>query len=127
MDKVRPLKIEKISGGGSQDNIYPHDLNPNEDAVEARGIVLQSDSSSDDAVVVSRDASNNMTFKDGAVPAGKTLAELASGGGGDDDDQVKDNVPTGETFTVKDEHQHILFEEFTVSGEYVVNGEVVIL
>lgn len=47
--------------------------------------------------------------------------------GGGDDDQVKDNVPAATTFTVKAAHQHIVFDEFTVDGEYIVNGESVIL
>lgn len=81
MDKVRPLKIEKISGGGSQDNLYPQDLDPNEDGVEARGIILQNDTSSDSAVELSRNASNDMTFKDGSNSE-KTLTELLSGSGG---------------------------------------------
>lgn len=76
MDRVKPLKIEKISGGGSQDNLYPHDLDPNEDGVEARGIVIQNDSSNDETVAVSRDASNNMTFKDGVTSGTKTLTDL---------------------------------------------------
>ena len=80
MDRVRPLKIEKISGGGSQDNLYPHDLDPNEDGIEARGLVLQNDSSNDAVVVVGRDSSNRMTFKDSENLA--TLTELLSGSGG---------------------------------------------
>jgi hypothetical protein len=52
--------------------------------------------------------------------------DASVGGGGDDDDQVKDNVPTGETFTVKDEHQHIIFDELVIDGEYQVIGESVI-
>jgi len=82
MDRIRPLKIESISGGGSQDNVYPHDMNPNEDGVEVRGVLLQNDTSDDEVVVVSRDASNNMTFEDGVVSGTKTLTELLSGSGG---------------------------------------------
>jgi len=80
MDRVRPMKIEKISGGGSQDDIYPHDLDPNEDALDARGLVIQSDSSNDETVVVSRDESGNMTFKDSSNLE-KTLTEVLGGVG----------------------------------------------
>lgn len=81
MDKVRPLKIESVSGGGSQDNIYPQDLDPNEDAVEVRGLYLQNDTSSDSNVEISRDASNAMTFKDGVVAGTKTLQDLVTASG----------------------------------------------
>jgi hypothetical protein len=124
MDRVRPLKIESISGGGSQDNVYPHDMDPNEDGVEARGLLIQNDSSDDETVVLSRDASDNMTFKDGVVVGTKTLTQLLSS---EDDDQVKDIVPAGETFTVKADYQHIIFDELTIDGDYVVIGESVII
>lgn len=126
LDRVRVLKIEKPSTGGTQTDVYPTDINPNEDAVDARGMALQNDSSTDETVLISRDASDNMTFADGQVSGTKTLSDLI-GGGGTDDDQVKDNVPVGETFTVKDEYQHITYDEFTVAGEYIVNGEAVVL
>ena len=88
MDKVRPLKIESISGGGSQDNVYPHDLDPNEDGVSVRGVLVQSDVSDDTDVAVSRDASDNMTFKDKVVSGTKTLTELLAADGTFDEDDI---------------------------------------
>ena len=123
-DRVRVLKIEKPSTGGTQTDVYPTDININEDAVDARGVVLQNDSSNDETVIISRDAAGNMTFDDAANSI-KTLTELSAAGS--DDDQVKDNVPVGQTFTVKDEHQHLTYDEFTVAGEYIVEGEAVVL
>lgn len=123
-DRVRSLKIEKPSTGGTQTDIYPSTVNTNEDALDVRGLVIQNDTSDDENVIISRDASDNMTFKDGVVSGEQTLSDLLEGG---DDDQVKDNVPDGETFTVKDEHQHIIYNEFRVAGEYIVNGESVII
>ena len=79
MDKIRPLKIEKVSGGGSQDNVYPQDLDPNEDGVDVRGIIIQNDTSDDTTVEISRDASNNLTIKDGVVSGTKTLTDLLAG------------------------------------------------
>ena len=81
MDRVKPLKIESPSTGGTQTDIYPHDLNPQQDAVDARGFVIQNDTSDDETVVISRDASNNMTFKDGVVSGTKTLTEVLAGSG----------------------------------------------
>ncbi len=122
IDRVRVLKIETPSTGGTQTDVYPTDINPNEDAVDARGVAVQNDTSFDDAVLISRDASDNMTFLDGVVGSAKTLTELLA-----DDDQVKDNVATGDTFTVKEEYQHITYDEFIVRGEYVVRGEAVVI
>lgn len=126
-DRVRTLKIEKPSTGGTQTDVYPTGVDPNEDALDVRGVALQNDSSDDEVAVISRDASNNMTFKDGANATEVTLTDLLSGEGGGDDDQVDTVVAEGETFTVQTEHQHILFEELTVEGEYVVDGETILL
>ena len=82
LDRVRVLKIEKPSTGGTQTDVYPTDINPNEDAVDARGVALQNDVSIDETVLISRDASDNMTFADGVVSGTKTLTELLAGSGG---------------------------------------------
>jgi len=79
MDRVKPLKVERIATGGSQDNVYPHDLDPNQDGMEARGLILQNDTSEDTNVEISRDSSDNMTFKDGVVAGTKTLTDLLIG------------------------------------------------
>ena len=121
MDRVKPLKITD-SGGAAEP--YPQDLDKNEDAPDVRGVVIQNDTSDDDAVVVSRDVSNNLTFKDGVVSGTKTLTDLLEG---EDDDQVKDNVPDGETFTVKENFQHIIYKSFRIAGEYIVRGTSAII
>jgi len=82
LDRVRSLKIEKPSTGGTQTDIYPSTVNPSEDALDVRGIVIQNDTSNDEDVVISRDASDNMTFADGVVAGTKTLTELLAGGSG---------------------------------------------
>lgn len=79
LDRVRVLKIEKPATGGTQTDVYPTDINPNEDAVDARGIALQNDVSIDETVLISRDIFNNMTFADGVVSGVKTLTELLAG------------------------------------------------
>ena len=75
VDRVYPLKLETLDDG-SQTDIWPNELNPNEDAVSVRGVFVQNDTSDDTAAFMSRDALDNMTFVDG-VTAEKTLAELA--------------------------------------------------
>lgn len=40
---------------------------------------------------------------------------------------VRDNLPTGESLTIPDEYQMIVFREYTVTGTLTVDGELVIL
>lgn len=83
VDRVQPIVWESTSKGGSSDEPYQKEIDPNEDALETRGVFIQNDSSSDETVSVSRDASNNLIFEDGVVSGVKTLTDLlASGGGG---------------------------------------------
>jgi len=81
-DRVQVIKWESPAGGGTQTDESPTEINPQEDAVDARGIYVQNETSADDAVLVGRDASDNMTFKDGVVSGTKTLSEMLAGGGG---------------------------------------------
>lgn len=78
-DRVRPLKMETSLRGTELDE-FPTALDPSEDHVEARGMFLQNDTSDDEVVGVSRDASNNMTFDDTANSV--TLTDLVAGTGG---------------------------------------------
>lgn len=80
VDKIRPLKLEDPTTGGSQLDEFPTGANPNEDHVTTRGVVIQDDSSDDETVIVSRDASDNLTFKDAANVLGVTLSDLVGGG-----------------------------------------------
>lgn len=67
--RVPPLKNDPVEG-------YEEDFVPTQDAADTRGVYVQNDSSNDTTVLVSRDASNNMTFKDGVVSGTKTLTDL---------------------------------------------------
>jgi len=82
VDRVRPLKYESPGTGGTQTDDIATSNNPNQDYPDVRGIAIQNDSSNDETVIVSRDASSNMTFQDGVVAGVKTLTELLAGGGG---------------------------------------------
>lgn len=57
INPVTPLKNDSAEG-------FEEDFDPNNDAVEARGLIVQNDSSSDAAVQVTRDASDNLAFTD---------------------------------------------------------------
>jgi len=73
------------------------------------------------SVILGVDGSENMTFRDGFNTSEVTLTQLL-----EDDDQVDTVVAEGETFTVKEDHQHIIYRELIVDGDYVVDGEGVI-
>lgn len=54
---VPPLKNDSDEG-------FEEDFDPNSDAADVRGLVIQNDTSSDQAVKVTRDASDNLEFTD---------------------------------------------------------------
>ena len=115
VDRVRPLKWERPSTGGTQTDTSPTSNDPNEDYPDVRGVAIQNDTSNDEVVILSRDSSNNMTFKDGVVTGVKTLTELLSGSGG----------ITESSHRVLDQLVHALdenyFEEYTRVGNKVTN------
>jgi len=61
-------------------NGVPAVINPNADELDVRGVYIQTDSSDDETVAITRDASNNLKFKDGTVEGEKSLADLIAGG-----------------------------------------------
>ena len=78
-DRCQAVKWESPAGGGTQTDMVPTEINSNEDGLDARAVYLQNDSSEDSTTEVSRDASDNMTFKDGVVSGTKTLTDLLTG------------------------------------------------
>ena len=116
VDRVKPLKLESPDTGGDETDEFPTSVDTNEDFIDCRGIALQSDVSDDEAVLVSRDASGNLTLKDAVTPL-KTLAQLAAGTG-----------MTEEQHRVLDQLVHGLaescYEEYTYSGGRVTNATV---
>jgi hypothetical protein len=78
-NRVQAIKWEDPAHGGGETDLVPTTIDPHEDFVEARGVAIQNDTSTDDTVLISRDASSNMTLAD-PVAGSFTLAELAAGG-----------------------------------------------
>ena len=81
VDKVKPLKIESSDTGGTQNDLFPTSLNPQEDHVEAAGIVFDDASNVDETTIISRDG-DDMQFKDSNNPTFVTLTDLLAGAGG---------------------------------------------
>lgn len=73
--RVTPLKNDSDEG-------FEEDFNPNTDAADVRGVHIQNDSSDDTSVLITRDASNNLTFTDPVLGVTKTLSQLSTGGSG---------------------------------------------
>jgi hypothetical protein len=74
INPVLPLKNDPVEG-------FEEDFDPNNDAVKARGVIVQNDSSNDSAVQVTRDGSDNLVFTD-PVAGSYTLQTLSTGGSG---------------------------------------------
>lgn len=72
---------------------YEQEADHNADAVDVRGVYIQNDTSNDASVLVTRDASNNLTLTD-PVTGTKTLAQLA---GVAYTEFLLDNEPTAST------------------------------
>jgi hypothetical protein len=75
-DKVQVIKWESVSKGGTQEDMVPTEIDPNEDALDARGMYVQNDSSDDKVVYTTRDSDNNLVMKDDFVSLARVLAEL---------------------------------------------------
>ena len=76
---------------------YEQESSRNTDAPDVRGVYIQNDTSNDANVLVSRDASNNLTFTD-SVTGTKTLAQLATASSGVTYNEfLLDNEPTAVT------------------------------
>ena len=84
IDRVQVLKEESTALGGDDADATewgPTPLDPQEDALEARGYFIQDETNRDENVIVSR-TGDDMTFKDVSNPTEKTLTELLAGAGG---------------------------------------------
>ena len=60
-DLVRPLKLESSLTGGTQDDLYPTELNSAEDYIEAKGLAI-----GDDSTIIEKDLSGNINLIDSA-------------------------------------------------------------
>lgn len=78
-DRVIPIKIERITLGGSQDNIRYSAANVNEDGLAARALFVQKDSGSDSLVGITRDASGNNLQLFDSLSGQLNLSDLAVG------------------------------------------------
>jgi hypothetical protein len=125
IDRVQSLKWEDPAHGGTETDLSPSEIDVHEDFLDCRGVTIQSDTSSDDVVRVSRDAEDNLTFQDVAVPEPMTLKELAHGGTGLA--YMREWIYADELAWIRSTYQFIIAEQLTLEGELRVEGRVFIL
>ena len=98
VDRVKPLKFEDASSGGTETDDFPTSTNPAEDHLDSAGVVIQryvgpgeNDHTNDEVVRVYRDDSDpdRMMFLDGENTTPVPLATLVAGSGGLTADQHK--------------------------------------
>jgi len=115
-DRVQAIKWESPSHGGTQTDITPTEIDPNEDGLDSRAVFFQDDESADSDVYVSRDDSGNLIFKDKVVDAIKTLNDLLESG------YPRDYIPEGVTVTVPEHRQYIVYNRVVNDGTMKVDG-----
>jgi hypothetical protein len=125
VDRTQALKWEDPTHGGTETDLSPSEIDVHEDFLDCRGVAIQSDISNDAQVLVTRDADDNLTFQDVAVPEPMTLKELAHGGTGLA--YMREWVYADEVAWVRIPYQFIIADQLTLEGELRVEGRVFIL
>src|SRR5437870_5902623 len=72
VDKVKPLKMESPSTGGTQTDFLPTEANPAQDYAAVKGIAFENS----DTRLVDLDANGNIKFTDVAFPTGVLVDDL---------------------------------------------------
>lgn len=71
-DKIKPLKIETVSGGGTQNDMFPTEANPTQDYIATKGIAFENN----DGRLIDLDGSGNIQFKDVTETISVTVRQL---------------------------------------------------
>ena len=74
MDKVKPLKLENPSNGGTQTDIYPTEVNPSQDLVQGKGVALGAN-----GTVVLQESLGVMLFSDEIITTPISLSSIVQG------------------------------------------------
>jgi hypothetical protein len=117
-DRVNPIKWERPSEGGTENDEVPSELDHHEDYINTRGIAFQDAESNDEAVIAERDTEGNMLLLDGVVHGSRKLAHM---------EYVKNVVPEGVVFLVHEDFEHLIYGKFTIDGQYKIDGISVVI
>lgn len=107
IDKVRPLKLETPDEGGFQTDVFPTEIDPSEDYIVPKGIAFE------DSDVETLDLSSDINVQ--TLSFASVLLSKA---------KIPDDL---KNYIVSEDHQLILFDNFTIDGYTTVNGDIVIL
>lgn len=116
VDKVRPLKIENPANGGDELDFMPTEMRPDEDFAAVKGIAFENS----DNTTIEGD-SGVMKFKDVEVTTPLSLKQIT------ERPFSFTNIVSSSLLTVPLNQQMIVFEEITISGELVLEGDLVLI
>lgn len=117
-DKVKPLKIENLATGGTQNDPFPVETDPSQDYLAAKGIAFENSDNS----LFDLDPSGEIRFKDSVQTTYKKLNDLA--GGQDNFSYHKINI--NETVSIPS-NQHMISTSLEIDGFLDIEGSVVLL
>lgn len=115
VDKIKPLKLENIALGGTEDDVFPTEANPNEDYVTAKGVSFENS----DGHLIDRAADGQLQYIDTKQVTPKKFSELIN--------FSYKKVPTNEEITIAIDQQMFVNGTVVVNGQLNNFGEIVFL
>lgn len=119
-DKIKPLKIENIGTGGTQNDGFPTETDPNQDYLAAKGVAFENN---DNILIDADPITGEIRYKDPVQSTYKKLNEI-TGGGADNFSYHK--VAINESVIIPT-NQHMITTSLEVDGFIDVEGSVVLL
>ena len=118
-DKIKPLKIENIASGGTQNDGFPTEANPAQDYVATKGIAFENN----DNILFDIDpGTGEIRYKD---PIQSTYKKLNDIGGGAENFSFH-KVAVDVSITIPTD-QHMITTSLEVDGFLDVEGSIVLL
>lgn len=96
VDRIQVIKWERPGGGGTENPDFPTEIEPNEDALDARGLFIQNDVTADEKVYMTREE-DRLVAKDELVPLARSLYQFP---------HAWRTVPANQTRTISPGHDH---------------------
>lgn len=119
-DKIKPLKIENIGTGGTQNDPFPTETDPNQDYLAAKGVAFENN----DNILLDIDpATGEIRYKDPVQTTYKKLNDITGGGA---ENFSFHKVAVDESITIPI-NQHMITTSLEVDGFLDVEGSIVLL
>ena len=120
-DKIKPLKIENIGTGGTQNDPFPTETDPNQDYLAAKGVAFENN---DNILIDADPATGEIRYKDPVQATYKKLNDITGGGGADNFSFHKVAINESVIIPV---NQHMITTSLEVDGFLDVEGSIVLL